>query len=61
MNQVPVEVTESKVIIDLNRQAIRDAPAYDEGALIDRDAELRIYNHYGRHGYWESPRERAVA
>jgi hypothetical protein len=45
---------ESKVAIDLDRQAVKDAPVYDEGALIDRDAELRIYNHYGRNGYWES-------
>jgi len=52
---------ESKVTIDLDRQAIKDAPAYDEGALIDRDAEMRIYNHYCRNGYWESQRERAVA
>jgi len=43
-----VSWSESKVTIDLDRQAIKDAPAYDEGALVDRDAELRIYNHYGR-------------
>jgi hypothetical protein len=56
-----VSWSDSKVTIDLDRQAIKDAPAYDEGALIDRDAELRIYNHYGRNGYWESQRELAVA
>jgi hypothetical protein len=56
-----VSWSESKVTIDLDRQAIKDAPAYDEGALIDRDAEMRIYNHYCRNGYWESQRERAVA
>jgi hypothetical protein len=56
-----VSWSESKVTIDLDRQAIKDAPAYDEGALVDRDAELRIYNHYGRHGYWQSERERTVA
>jgi hypothetical protein len=55
-----VSWSESKVTIDLARQAIKDAPAYDESALIDRDAELRIYNHYGRNGYWQSQRERAV-
>jgi hypothetical protein len=52
---------ESKVTIDLDRQAIMGAPAYDEKALLDRDAELRIYNHYGRNGYWQSERERAIA
>jgi hypothetical protein len=53
--------SESKVMVDLDRQAIQAAPAYDESKLIDRDAELRIYNHYGRSGYWQGPRERAVA
>jgi hypothetical protein len=56
-----VSWSESKVTIDLDRQAIKESPAYDEDALFDRDAELRIYNHYGRHGYWQSPRERAIA
>lgn len=56
-----VSWSESKVTIDLDRQAIREAPSYDKGALIDRDAELRIDNHYGRNGYWQSQRERAVA
>jgi PRC-barrel domain len=56
-----VSWSESKVTIDLDRQAIKDAPSYDEGALVDRDAELRIYNHYGRNRYWQSPLERAVA
>jgi hypothetical protein len=56
-----VSWSESKVTIDLDRHAIKDAPAYDEGAPIDRDAELCIYNHYGRNGYWQNPRGRAVA
>ena len=52
---------ESKVTIDLDRQAIKNAPAYDDDALLDRDAEPRIYKHYGRSGYWQDQRERAVA
>jgi hypothetical protein len=56
-----VSWSDAKVTIDLDRQAIRDAPAYNEGTLIDRDAELRIYDHYGREGYWQSRREREVA
>ncbi len=56
-----VSWSESKVTIDLDRQAIKNAPAYDEDALLDRDAELRIYKHYGRSGYWQDQRERAVA
>ncbi len=56
-----VSWSEAKVTIDLDRQAIKDSPSYDEGSLIDRDAEARIYNHYDRNGYWQSQRERAVA
>lgn len=56
-----VSWSDSKVTIDLDRQAIKDAPAYDQDKLIDRDAELRIYDHYGRNGYWQSQREREVA
>jgi hypothetical protein len=56
-----VSWSEAKVTIDLDRRAIKDAPVYDEGDLIDRDVELRLYNHYGRNGYWHSQRERAIA
>lgn len=56
-----VSWSESTVNIDLDRQAIKDAPVYEEGALIDRDAEVRLYNHYGRGGYWQDQQERAVA
>lgn len=38
----------AKITIDFDRQAIKDSPSYDEGALIERDAGPRIYNHYGR-------------
>jgi hypothetical protein len=50
----------SKVTVSLNRQAIKDAPAYNGEGLIDRAAESMIYNHYGRYGYWQYPREGAV-
>jgi hypothetical protein len=56
-----VSGSESKVTIDLNRQAIKDAPSYDEGALIDRDAQLLICNHCGRNENWQSERKREVA
>lgn len=44
-----------KVSVDLTRQAIRDCPSYDPAALPDRSHEARVYQHYGRDGYW--PRE----
>lgn len=55
-----VSWSESTVDVDLDRQAIKDAPPYKEGVL-DRDAELRIYKHYGRSGYWQNQQEHAVA
>jgi hypothetical protein len=52
---------ESKVSINLDRQSIKDAPTYESDALLDRDAEMSIYNHYDRQGYWHDQRKRAVA
>jgi hypothetical protein len=56
-----VNWAEATVNIDLDRQAIKEAPVYEEGALVDRDTELGIYNHYGRSAYWQNNQERAVA
>lgn len=41
-----------KVMIDLTRQAIQDAPPYDPALLPDRPQETLVYEHYGRDGYW---------
>jgi hypothetical protein len=51
----------SCVNLSLDRQAIKDAPVYDEDAPFDADNELKIYSHYGRKTYWRDKRERAVA
>jgi hypothetical protein len=56
-----VSWSESNVIADLDRQAIKDAPAYDDGAYLTREAEDRIYAHYSRRGYWHERLARAVA
>jgi hypothetical protein len=50
-----VDWPESKLSIDLTRQAIKDSPPYDPMALLSRDQEAGIHAHYGRAGYW--PRE----
>ena len=44
--------TESKVFINLTRDAIKRAPEYTEGALITRDHEIKLHRHYDREGYW---------
>jgi hypothetical protein len=52
---------DSRVNVDLDRQAIKDAPTYNSDVLIGRDAEVGIYSHYDRQGYWHDKRTRAVA
>jgi sporulation protein YlmC with PRC-barrel domain len=51
---------ESSVDFSLNRQTIKDAPIYDEGAPFHRDAEMKTYSHYGRKIYWHHKHERAA-
>ncbi len=43
---------ESKVFINLTREAIKQGPEYTEEALITRDYETRLHRHYNRQGYW---------
>ncbi|MBK5207437.1 MAG: PRC-barrel domain-containing protein [Polaromonas sp.] len=45
---------DAKVSVNLTRQAVKDAPAYDAAAQLDRNQESGIYEHYGRPGYWEN-------
>lgn len=51
----------SYVDVSLDRQAVKDAPAYDEDALYSRDAEAALYDHYVRKAYWHSKPQVAVA
>jgi hypothetical protein len=56
-----VNWSESVVTVDLDRQAIKDAPAYDESEPPLRNTEAALYGHYGRQGYWQESATRAVA
>lgn len=56
-----IDWTESVVTVDLKRQAIKDAATYDPKAPFSREAEIGIYGHYGRIGYWEGPKVGAPA
>jgi uncharacterized protein YrrD len=47
-----VSWSEARVSVDLTRQAVKDAPAYDAAAQLDRQQEEAIYEHYGHPGYW---------
>jgi hypothetical protein len=47
-----VSWTESKVFVDLYREAIKQSPEYTEESLPTRDYEDRLHRHYSRQGYW---------
>jgi hypothetical protein len=53
--------SKSNVTTNLDRHAIKASPEYHGTALIDRDAEERIYDHYGRHRYWDATESRTAA
>lgn len=56
-----VSWSESNVTTTLNRQAIKDAPAYDPDVMLERTDEIGIYEHYGRAGYWSEGAPRRAA
>jgi hypothetical protein len=45
----------------MTREQIRNSPEYDPSRPIERDEELRLYEYYGRPGYWDrEDRDRAA-
>ena len=44
-----------KVSVELTRQSIKDAPAYDPDRELDRQWEADYYAHFGRPAYWDRP------
>ena len=47
-----VSWSESKVYVNLSREAIQQAPEYAEEALLTRYYETGLHRHYNRQGYW---------
>ncbi|MBC7610024.1 MAG: PRC-barrel domain containing protein [Polaromonas sp.] len=47
-----VNWADSSVTINLSRQAIKDSPPYDSTEEVNRERESKLYQYYGRHGYW---------
>lgn len=47
-----VQWSEQTVTVDLSREAIKSAPAYDPAVAWDLDQDQRLYRHHGRTGYW---------
>jgi hypothetical protein len=48
-----VNWADSRVHVDLTREAIRSSPEYDPAAPVQREYERRLYSHYRRPNYWE--------
>ena len=42
---------EATVSVDLSREAVKHAPAYDPDAMLDREQERLMHEHYARPGY----------
>ncbi|MFT5365738.1 MAG: sporulation protein YlmC with PRC-barrel domain [Candidatus Latescibacterota bacterium] len=53
---------ESKVIVNLSRETIKQGPEYKEASLVTREYETGLYQHYDQEGYWdlESPDKRTA-
>jgi sporulation protein YlmC with PRC-barrel domain len=43
---------DNTVLVNLTRQAVRDAPPYDSAVTLERDEEIGLHKHYERAGYW---------
>ena len=48
-----VSWSESKVFVNLSREAIKQSPEYTEESLLTRDYETGLHRHYNRPGYWD--------
>ena len=49
-----VHWSDETVTVDLSREAVKAAPAYDPSAELDRQRESGLYTHYGRPPYWQA-------
>ncbi|HUX73335.1 MAG TPA: PRC-barrel domain-containing protein [Steroidobacteraceae bacterium] len=47
-----VSWADSKVAVNLTRDAVKRAPPYVMNRQLDRDQEMDVYRHYERKGYW---------
>ncbi len=46
---------ESKLMVDVTRQAVKDAPEYDTHVPITREQEKNLHKFYGQAEYWRTP------
>lgn len=44
--------SESKIYIDIPKDDVKNSPAFDPSAPVNREYEIRLYDYYGRPKYW---------
>lgn len=44
---------DSRVYVDMSKEAIKSAPEYDPSQPVARDYETRLFGHHNRRGYWD--------
>ncbi|MFW6082521.1 MAG: PRC-barrel domain-containing protein [Chloroflexota bacterium] len=50
-----VDWAETAVRVSLTRDQVESSPEYDPSKPLERSYEVRLYEHYGRRGYWRKP------
>jgi hypothetical protein len=48
-----IEWVDRKVTLSMTRESVRNSPEYTAAALLTRDYETRLHEHYNRMGYWD--------
>jgi hypothetical protein len=56
-----VNWSDATVSVNLTRQEVKNAPAYDAAAPLERNQEVGVHKHYGRTGYWANEVKRGGA
>jgi hypothetical protein len=49
-----VSWAERTVSVQLTRQSVKDAPAFDPTVPLSREEEVRLHAHHVRNGYWDA-------
>ena len=44
---------DSRVYVDMSKEAIKSAPEYDPNQPVERDYETRLFGHHNRRVYWD--------
>ncbi|MGO9446300.1 MAG: hypothetical protein ACLPXB_16205 [Thiobacillaceae bacterium] len=56
-----VSWSDATVLVNLTRQAVKEAPPYNSAAKLGRKQEADLYKHHDRPGYWADEEKRGAA